>query len=303
MHVTYRPLAGAEELPLFLHLPYELNDEVADDLVRGNRRPEWLWIAERDGEVVARAGWWARPGATEPYLMDFLDFAPGADGTARALVRAALDVLVPQGKTPPEYLRFVPPDWHADPAAIYQRMAVLEGLGARLLVERLRLEWRPGTPIAPDDGRLVFRSFDGTDEALDLMTRTVVGTLDAHNRADLERMTERAVAEEHLHGELARYPSPQEWWRVATLPGGEPVGFVFPARNDYGPIIAYIGVLPEHRGHGFIDAILAEGTRTLAAHDIPRIRASTDVGNAPMARAFARGGYVDYQRQIDMTWE
>ncbi|WP_433043815.1 GNAT family N-acetyltransferase [Dactylosporangium sp. CS-033363] len=302
MHVTFRPLAGAEELPLFLQFPYELNDEVGDDLVRGNRRPGWLWIAERDGAVVARAGWWSRPGAAEPYLMDFLDFAPGQDDAAEALVRAALDVLVPQGKTPPEYLRFVPPDWRDDDA-VPHRMAVLERLGARLLVERRRLEWRPGTAIAPDDGRLVFRSFAGTDEALDLMTRTVAGTLDAHHRADLARMSERAVAEEHLHGELERYSSPQEWWRVATLPGGEPVGFVFPARNDYGPILAYIGVLPEHRGHGWIDPILAEGTRILAAHDIPRIRASTDVGNVPMARAFARGGYVNYQNQIDMTWE
>jgi RimJ/RimL family protein N-acetyltransferase len=304
MHVTFRPITGPEELPLFLQLTYDLDAEVAADLERGNRRPGWLWIAEHEGETVARAAWWSRPGAPEPYLMDFFDFADGHADTGEALVRTALEALVPAGKTPPEYIRFTPPDWRQDETqAVPQRMAVLQRLGARPLVERLRLEWRPGTPVAPDDGRLRFRGFTDAEEALDLMTRTVEGTLDAHSQADLTHLTPRAVAEEHFHGELERWPSPQDWWRVATRPDdGEPVGFVFPARNDYGPIIAYIGVLPEHRGHGYIDAILAEGTRVLAAHDIPRIRANTDVGNTPMAAAFARAGYVNYQNQIDMTW-
>ena len=99
-----------------------------------------------------------------------------------------------------------------------------------------------------------------------------------------------------------RYSSPREWWRVATLPDGEPVGFVIPARNDYNPIIAYIGVLPPHRGRGYVDELLAEGSRILAANNAPRIRASTDLANVPMANAFQRAGYAVYQRQIDMTW-
>ena len=98
------------------------------------------------------------------------------------------------------------------------------------------------------------------------------------------------------------YSSPRDWWRVAMLPDSEPVGFVIPARNDYNPIIAYLGVLPQHRGRGYVDDILAEGTRTLAANDAPRIRASTDLANVPMANAFQRAGYAVYQRQIDMTW-
>jgi len=40
----------------------------------------------------------------------------------------------------------------------------------------------------------------------------------------------------------------------------------------------------------------------LAAQNVARIRAATDVGNAPMAAAFARAGYVIFERQIDMTW-
>jgi RimJ/RimL family protein N-acetyltransferase len=134
------------------------------------------------------------------------------------------------------------------------------------------------------------------------MTQVLEGTLDAHGRDDLTRMTARQAAEEQYRDELDRYASPHEWWRVATLPDGEPVGFVIPAHNGYNPIIAYIGVVPAHRGHGYVDEVLAAGTRLLADEGVPRIRASTDVGNVPMARAFARAGYVTFERQLDMTW-
>jgi len=61
-------------------------------------------------------------------------------------------------------------------------------------------------------------------------------------------------------------------------------------------------VLPAHRGHGYIHDVLAAGTSLLAAQNAPRIRASTDVGNTPMAAAFALAGYVTFERQIDMIW-
>jgi len=77
---------------------------------------------------------------------------------------------------------------------------------------------------------------------------------------------------------------------------------VIPAHNGYNPIIAYLGVVPAHRGHGYIHDVLAAGTSLLAAQDVPRIRAATDVGNAPMAAAFALAGYVTFERQVDMTW-
>ncbi|RAO30732.1 hypothetical protein ONO23_04227 [Micromonospora noduli] len=67
-------------------------------------------------------------------------------------------------------------------------------------------------------------------------------------------------------------------------------------------MIAYLGVVPEHRGRGYVDGLLAEGTRILAEEDVPRIRAATDLGNAPMANAFARAGYVNFERAINMAW-
>jgi hypothetical protein len=131
---------------------------------------------------------------------------------------------------------------------------VVERTGGRPLVERLRLEWRPGTPLPEPTPRLAFRPFHGTEEVLALMTSALTGTLDAHSRDDLTRMTAREAAAKHYGDELARYTTPRAWWQVATLPDGEPVGFVIPAHNGYNPVIAYVAVLPAHRGHAYIDA-------------------------------------------------
>ncbi|MFF1489789.1 GNAT family N-acetyltransferase [Streptomyces sp. NPDC058319] len=310
--LTLRPLRGREELDLFTRLPYGLNAELADDLATGRRRPEWMWVALRGDRLVARAAWWSRPGGGAPLVLDVLDIdddvpEPGADrlDIGERLLRTALAATLPDGAQPPDYSRFVPPDWREDalPRRIVEdRMAVLERTGARLFVERLRLEWRPETPVPGPGGRLAFRPPHDSGELVSLMTSAMDGTLDAHGRADLTRLSPREAALKHYEEELALYTSPRDWWRVATLPRGEPVGFVLPAHNGYNPIIAYIAVLPAHRGNGYIDGLLAEGTRVLAEQDVPRIRASTDLGNVPMANAFRRAGYVNFEREINMTW-
>jgi len=50
---------------------------------------------------------------------------------------------------------------------------------------------------------------------------------------------------------------------------------------------------------GYIADILAEGTRVLAAQEVPLINASTDLGNVPMAAAFRRAGWRTTGHQID----
>jgi RimJ/RimL family protein N-acetyltransferase len=301
--LTMRPITGRDELDLFTRLPYTTDAELPGDLAAGRRRPEWMWLALRDGRPVARAAWWARPGHDEPYAMDIFDLddeSPDRVDVGERLLRTAM-AAVPRT---PLFIRFVPPGWRDDAAvrrAVEDRMSALERTGARLFVERLRLEWRrPGMPApAP---RLRFRPAGAADELITLMTDVLTGTLDAHSRADLTRMPAREAAVAQYEDELSAYDSPREWWQIATLPDGEPVGFVIPARNAYHPIIAYIGVRPAHRGRGYVDEILAEGTRVLAEEGAALIRASTDVGNVPMARAFERAGYVAHEHQIDMTW-
>jgi Acetyltransferase (GNAT) family len=305
--ITIRSITGAGELDLFCALTYTLDDELEDDLVSGRRRPAWMWVALRGEHLVARAAWWGSDDDAGPSLLDILDVAEDPDRieVGVRLLKGALSEIIPAGTRPPEYSRFIPPDWreHASTRrGVEDRMAIAGRLGAQLLTERFRFEWRPGTPIAAPTGRIEFRPASDDGELLDLMTLVMDGTLDAHSQQDLALMSARQGAIRHFEEELACYSSPRQWWQIATLPGGEPAGFVIPARNNYHAIIAYLGVLPTHRGNGYINEILAEGTRILAAHNVSRIRASTDLANVPMAEAFTRAGWANFERSISMTW-
>ncbi len=306
-NVTIRPLSGPDDLPTFNQLDYVLDGEYAGDLDHKRRRPEWMWLALRDDRLVARAAWWGQPGADEPLLMDVLDVdlaAPDRHQVAVDLVRTALAAM---GLTdsPPEYGRYLPAGWHDDPeqtGMVTDRTTVIEQLGGRRLVERLRLQWGPDAAAPADRRRLTFRPPVDRGELLDLLTQVLEGTLDEHSRTELRTKAPRDVATDQLDDEFPSYRGLRDWWAICCLPDGEPVGFVIPSRNDYSWIIAYIGVLPEHRGHGYIDDLLDYGTRVLAGAGAPIVKASTDRGNAPMAAAFHRCGYSTTGEEIDYSF-
>ncbi|MFC7104745.1 GNAT family N-acetyltransferase [Nonomuraea rubra] len=60
--------------------------------------------------------------------------------------------------------------------------------------------------------------------------------------------------------------------------------------------------MPEHRGHGYVDDLLARGTRTLAEAGLQRVVAATDVANVPTANAFLRAGYSETGRLFRYYW-
>jgi ribosomal protein S18 acetylase RimI-like enzyme len=69
-----------------------------------------------------------------------------------------------------------------------------------------------------------------------------------------------------------------------------------PGLRPWGADISYVGVLPEHRGNGYADGLLLEASHLLVEGGATEIVAATDVGNTPMAVAFARCGYVVVDR-------
>ncbi len=77
------------------------------------------------------------------------------------------------------------------------------------------------------------------------------------------------------------------------------------SKNPTSPVIGYIGVVPEHRGQGYVDDLLAAGTDTLRRAGAEQVRADTDIHNVPMAAAFRRAGYAEFARRreygVDLT--
>jgi ribosomal protein S18 acetylase RimI-like enzyme len=265
-------------------------------------RPAWSWVALRDGEVVARVAFSGPPDAELPSVMGSLEIGTRPDRveTGVALVRTAYAALTGGGTGEggrPEYRQFLPIDWHEHAgmrAAVADRRTVARLAGLRFLVERVELRWpaASGAALAPRPGRLTFRPVGGDAEMHVVVRGTLDGTLDAHARRDVARAgvdaAARAIVEE--------LPGPRSLVRLAYEPAGSCVGITVPGLRPWGPDISYVGVLPEHRGNGYAEELLLEASHLLVEAGAVEIMAATDVGNAPMAAAFARCGYVVVDR-------
>ena len=269
-------------------------EELARGLADGSYRPEWIWLAEDGGEVMARAVCWGMPDSDHPMALDCLYVDPAVTDPAGLCARLVVAAMreVPEAGEPLGYHLFLPIDWRRDPevsAAAGWRVEAARRAGMSDQVERWRYEWTAERGVPPAAGRLRFAASDDDQQFARVMVRVVDGSLDA----DTHRAVARGGAESCVREQLAMYramPGRREWWRLAYA-GGDLIGFAIPSANDNGPVVGYLGVVPEARGRGHAGELLAEITRILAADGAERIRADTDKANRPMAAAFDRGGY------------
>ncbi|MEV4510497.1 GNAT family N-acetyltransferase [Dactylosporangium sp. NPDC049525] len=283
------------------------------DLAQRMYRPEWTWIAEQRGRIVARALWWGLADGTYPVALDCLTVDPSVPDRA-ALAAELLAAGLPALGAPvaPQFNVSVTGGWRDDPAtvaAVGWRRAAARAAGLTDEVERLRFEWTPaptgpaastppampGESVVPPgatlgtDGPLVFKEA-GDEEFLDVFRRVAVGSLDAQTRRSLSAEGLDATARAEMDFYLG-CPGERSWWRIATTPDGAVVGLAVPSATPYHRNVGYLGVVPEMRGRGYVDAILAEITRIHAADGAQVITATTDAANVPMAAAFTRAGY------------
>ena len=302
-------------------------DRLRSFLADGHYRHDRIWVAERDGEILARAVWWGFPDGG-PAALDCLYVHPSvADPVALAaeLLSHAHQVF----GDAPAYHVFVPTGWRDDPAvtaALAWRWEAGSRAGLTEEFERLRYAWTPADPPPEPPARLVFREEPDDEAFVEVFRRVAEGSLDHHTRQALRTKDPDTQAREDL-ADYRSMPGDRSWWRLAftqdgtqdgiqdgtqdgiqdatrddtrddTRDGsrggardGELVGFALPSANQSGPVVGYLGVLPEHRGHGYVSELLAEITRSHAGRGAERIAADTDTTNIPMARAFERAGY------------
>ncbi|MEV4216896.1 GNAT family N-acetyltransferase [Nonomuraea sp. NPDC049725] len=272
-------------------------DRYLAELAEGMYRPEWTWIAEDGDRVVGRALWWGRGDSTHPIALDCLDVDPAAGdraAVAAALVRAALAGF----GEPVQYAIKVAGGRRDDPAVAWRRAAA-HAAGLTREVERLQFEWTPADGVPATAGTLRFAEASD-EEFLAVFARIAEGSLDAHTRASVAANGVEATAREEM-GFYLDAPGERAWWRVAYTPEGEVAGLAIPSATPYNRNVGYLGVVPELRGRGYVDEVLAEITRFHAANGEPRVTATTDVGNAPMAAAFRRAGYRNTEIRINLS--
>ncbi|OEU86174.1 GCN5 family acetyltransferase [Streptomyces abyssalis] len=268
----------------------------------GEYRPEWTWVAEREGRVVARAALWAGPADQQPLLIDWFDFEPGEREAAVRLLRGISPKV--------EFEVVLPPGWRSDPAAraaAEARIDAASEAGWTPLVERFRYRWTPDSGVPEHSGRLRFRPEPDDEVILDVLRQIQHGTLDAHARQALATgnedgpAVERAAREDMDHLRWMASHGGREWWRLAHTPDGALAGLHVPGLIPSGYAVGFIGVVPQQRGNGYAYDLLAECTRQLAAEGAESVAAATDLGNAPMAAAFAKAGYPVVQHRFCMT--
>ncbi|NGN67426.1 GNAT family N-acetyltransferase [Streptomyces sp. A7024] len=275
-------------------------DRYRDELRQGMYRPEWTWLAvDDDDRIVGRALWWGQATAAHPVDLDclYVDASvAGREKVAAELLSAGLGAFAagarPQEK-PPIFTIKVARGWRDDPAAAaavgWRRDAALAaGLGHE--VERLQLAWTPDAGIPAAGGRLRFAPASD-DDFLAMFRRIAVGSLDDGTRESVAERGAEAAARDDMDFYL-NCLGERDWWRLAYDADGELVGLAIPSATPYARNVGYLGVLPEHRGRGYINEVLAEITRFQAEAGAERITATTDMGNAPMAAAFERAGYA-----------
>jgi ribosomal protein S18 acetylase RimI-like enzyme len=321
--LVFRPLAPGET-DLFTSMPdpdHEttrtgvawLGRDFAATMETGHYRPQWTWVAlDPHGTVKARAAWYGGPDDDEPFAMDWFDPSddPSDDPSGDPGIGATL---IERSGLRTDYPLILPPNWREDPAthaAATRRIDAARAAGMREFVERLHLTFTvkptPDRGLPEPRGRLTFRPPDSLDQVRDVLEAILEGTLDAYSRRDVERKGAAAAAQEALDI-LLWLPGKRDGWRLAYTAAdqraGQEVGIVVPSRNYAHAAIAFVGVMPAHRGHGYAFDLLAEGTLRLVHDQEKEIHADTDTTNAPMAATFARAGYSVTQRRMILTYE
>ena len=315
--VVYRPTGEADlEAVLGLIVPDAATPLTADGYRRSladrQYRAEWTWVAEDEDThtILAAAVWWGVPTGSTPGALDaFYVHESLGDGEQRTAVATALlgaaqrsYAVDPGLAEPPAYHVFVPGDWRGRPdvvsALTWRREAAARaGLGTQL--ERLRYKWTPEAGIPAPTGRLSFRAEPDDEVFVDVLARVVQGSFDSYTTAQAAELGAEAHAREDVGHYRDRMLGERDWWLLAVNQDGETVGFGIPSRNPDAPVVGYLGVLPEHRGHGYIDEILAQITRVLVAEaGAEVVMADTDLANKPMAASFERVGYRNFARRL-----
>jgi RimJ/RimL family protein N-acetyltransferase len=270
-------------------------------------RDLWMFLLERNNQVVGRAGFFSEPTHRLDFDSDLPDrelnlFGPWLPWDDDDWLEAGVELLtagVGQIDAPgcDYWDARVNPEVHdhAD-----QRRRLMEAAGMSLFQEKHGYHWDdPGAPVVAPD-RLRFRTITETGEDLyrDTLGRVGRGTLDRNDRWYHAKAGEANWAAVFV-GSVG--DGDAEMWLHGELADGTPVGFVAmadfsfdnPTPWDVTPCatVFFIGVVPEQRGNGYVDDLLLAGTAAAQRRGYRAVLSDVDVLNRPMGKAMERCGH------------
>jgi ribosomal protein S18 acetylase RimI-like enzyme len=173
------------------------------------------------------------------------------------------------------------------------RRAVFEAAGMPLFQEKEGFLWTPSTSPAPPHARLTFRGIAevGRELYAATMSRCIDDTLDRQDRY-YAALTGRDGWGPEMLGFLTDEDAPT--WLLGFDPDDAIVGYMaLGAFDEAGRgTIMHIGVMPEHRGRGYIDDLLAACNAAALRRGFDRVLSDVDILNGPMRAAMERAGHL-----------
>lgn len=294
-----RPVHDLDEFAGLPGDPPDYADTIAALWEGGESQPGWCFLGYEDDDPIARIGFRLERLPTE-FCRDLAPAELHIFGLSLPWQRDPVRVGAELLKASLSSIATEAPDelhWRVN-AEIHShhtiRNAVAHSAGLTLLQEKLGYWWEDdGSPQSPL--RLEYRPIDEVGEtryAL-LMGECQVGTLDRNDRHYFAGCGAEGWGRTML-GYLE--PDDREMW-LAAYSGPEPVGYVTVVTvDDWGSTIGHVGVLPKHRGNGYIDDLLAAATAVVRRRGITTMLSDVDVENAPMRAAFRKAGHRESAR-------
>lgn len=272
-------------------------------LQQGSIRLEWCFVAEEASQIIGTIAYWAVPSSGKPQDIVLLELPWERDtflssGT-QLLQETLLEMQQTYGVQTFWHEIDTPPgdaQWQFFPE---QRTVLLHQVGFqdRRRTLRFELQAEARSPIIPE--RLLFRPLPEVGKAafIAAIEQASQGTFDQRIQQDREQQgTERQALT--FFEAMQRMEYDPAWWCLAYTQERELAGLIAPAHvPEYYPTVAviyYIGVVPQFRGHGYVNDLLAHGTASLFRAGFSTIHADTDVSNIPMANAFRRADYQQF---------
>lgn len=278
--------------------------EIEAEIGAKRLRPEWSVLALDDDMIVGRAMWWSRDGQT-PIALDVWDARcdhPEATTILNDLLTRGHALLADAGvDVPLQHTMRIPTTWRDDElirrdVAVKTAAAAAGGLARSN--ERRQFQWDAGSSMPPEPHRLRFEPADDST-FVEMFARAAQGSLDVMTRRELAVTDPLTLA----RGEVDYYrscPGDRDWWRVAYDLAGNVVGVAIPSATPTNRNVGYLAILPEHRGHGYVNDLLAYITHFHVREGALCITGTTDAVNTPMALAFNRAGYQCTETRIEL---
>ncbi len=289
--------------------PPDYADHLSSLIEKGQLQGGWLHLLYEGDTPVARIGYRLAPTISEPEC----------SGSFPATSSTPLPANAPKTSnsfkrsSPPRSPEDLPDDVTVLSARLFQakhadapsRAAELEQIGFTINTEKFGYHWQGRDAGAPRPG-VEFVTIDqyGVDAFTDLAGRVVEGGLDREMDFYQAHMNRR-----HWANEMMKYMGNRDDLRVVGTVDGDTFGFfcLSEFRTPTEATVAYIGVVPEHRGNGYSDDLLRQATIVAQRAGFTSILSDVDVQNHPMRNAMMRNGhdedpewhYWEYQAPLD----